>query len=189
MSKQKETITFIIPTIGRPSLEKSINSLIKQTNPNWECIIIFDDVDLISFDDERIKCLKIKKSGQTGKSHNMGGLVRNEGIKICDTKWIGFLDDDDTLHPQYVQKLYENYQTYDLVIWKMKFNNGKIVPKSTTIKDLRRANVGISFCYQNKFDNLLFNNSEIEDFEFIQKIKNMTKNIVITPEIYYNVKH
>ena len=37
-------ITFIIPTIGRPTLSKSIESLINQTNKNWEAIIIFDGI-------------------------------------------------------------------------------------------------------------------------------------------------
>ena len=59
MSKNK--ITFIIPSLNRSSLRKSIQSLIDQTNPNWECIIIYDGIDGITFDDDRIKTIKIKK--------------------------------------------------------------------------------------------------------------------------------
>jgi len=47
-------ITFIIPSINRPSIVNSINSLSNQTNPNWECIIVYDGVEGIKFEDDRI---------------------------------------------------------------------------------------------------------------------------------------
>jgi hypothetical protein len=56
-------ITFIIPSLNRPTLERSINSLVSQTNPNWECIVVYDGVDGISFNDDRIKTIKIDKLG------------------------------------------------------------------------------------------------------------------------------
>lgn len=37
-------VTFIIPTIGRDTLSKTIDSLINQTNPNWKAIIVFDGI-------------------------------------------------------------------------------------------------------------------------------------------------
>jgi hypothetical protein len=37
-------ITFIIPTIGRISLNETINSLYNLENKNWNAIIIFDGV-------------------------------------------------------------------------------------------------------------------------------------------------
>jgi hypothetical protein len=56
--------------------------------------------------------------------------------------------------------------------------------------DLVFARVGISFCYKNKFDKLLFdNNRDGEDFDFLMKLKSLTNNWVITPEIFYNVRH
>jgi glycosyltransferase involved in cell wall biosynthesis len=39
-----QSITFIIPTIGRNTLEKAIQSIEKQTNNNWKIIIIFDGI-------------------------------------------------------------------------------------------------------------------------------------------------
>ena len=52
-------ITFIIPSLNRPTLERTIESLINQTNPNWKCVIIYDGVDGNSFEDDRIKTIKI----------------------------------------------------------------------------------------------------------------------------------
>jgi glycosyltransferase involved in cell wall biosynthesis len=35
-------LTFIIPTIGRDTLHRTIESLEKQANNNWNAIVIFD---------------------------------------------------------------------------------------------------------------------------------------------------
>ena len=40
-------ITFIIPTIGRETLKNSIDSLINQTDHDWNAIIIFDGIKKI----------------------------------------------------------------------------------------------------------------------------------------------
>ena len=38
-------VTFIIPTIGRDSLQMAINSLYQQTIWDWKAIIIFDGIE------------------------------------------------------------------------------------------------------------------------------------------------
>jgi glycosyltransferase involved in cell wall biosynthesis len=182
-------ITFIIPSLNRFTILNSIESLKNQTNPNWRCVIIYDGVDGTPFDDERITIIKIDKKGLVGPNNGQSGLVRNEGIKLCNTEWIGFLDDDDTIHPDYVKKLFEEYSNYDFVVWRMKYQNGLVLPPQK-IKEIIFGRVGISFCYKNKFDNLLFdNNRDGEDFDFLSKLKKLTSNWVITPEVYYNVRH
>jgi hypothetical protein len=71
----------------------------------------------------------------------------------------------------------------------MKYQNGFIVPPLSS-NNLFFGSVGISFCYKNKFDNLLFdNNRDGEDFDFLMKLKSLTNKWVITPEILYNVRH
>ena len=47
-------ITFIIPSVNRKTLTNSVNSILNQTNPNWKCVIIYDGVDGITFNDKRI---------------------------------------------------------------------------------------------------------------------------------------
>ena len=94
-------ITFIIPSIARLTLLTTIESLKKQSNPNWNAIVIYDGVDGPTFDDERIKIIKSEKVGLEGPMNGQSGLVRNIGIKQTETEGIGFLDDDDTIHPEY----------------------------------------------------------------------------------------
>jgi len=182
-------ITFIIPSLNRPTLNRTVNSLLEQTNPNWKAIVIYDGVQGEKFEDERIKTVFIDKTGLVGPNNGQSGLVRNEGIKLVDTEWIGFLDDDDSLDKDYVKTLSEKYTKYDFVLWRMVYQNGHILPPFT-INDLVFARVGISFCYKNKFEGLMFpHNRDGEDFDFLMELKNRSKNFIITPEVYYKVRH
>ena len=91
------SVTFIIPTIGRNTLQRSIDCLLEQTIQTWKAIVIFDEIEpTIESSDERIKIMTCEKKG-VGK--NGAGNVRNYAIQYVDTEWIAFLDDDDTLNP------------------------------------------------------------------------------------------
>lgn len=182
-------ITFIIPSINRPTIDNTIQSLLNQTNPNWNCFVLYDGVIGKKFDDPRVKTFNLEKLGKKGEKHGNAGLVRNEGIKMCDSEWIGFLDDDDTVNSEYVETLFRKYQSYDFVVWRMKTNNGKIYP-DLSINELLINNVGISVSFKSKIQNKLFkNNKDHEDFEFVDNLQKQTKNFIITPEIYYNIRH
>jgi len=184
-------ITFIIPSIARLTILRTIESLKKQSNPNWRAIVVYDGVDGPTFNDERIKIIKSEKVGLEGPKNGQSGLVRNIGIKQTETEteWIGFLDDDDTIHPDYVSTLIEKYNDKDFVIWRMKYNNGLVLPPDRQ-KKLIFATVGISFCYKKSLGEILFdNNRDGEDFDFLMKLQNLTNKWVITPEVYYNVRH
>ena len=109
------SITFIIPTIGRQSLQNSINSLLKQTIKDWHAIIIFDGIKCnLNNNDERIQIIEIEK---TGININSAGNVRNYGMSLATTEWIAFLDDDDTIAIDYIETF--NYE----LIKKMKKNS------------------------------------------------------------------
>ena len=183
-------ITFIIPSINRPTLFRSIQSLINQSNPNWKCIVVYDGVGGINFDDERIKTIKIEKTGLIGPANGQSGLVRNEGIKIVDTEWIGFLDDDDSIEKDYVKILDEKYKKHDFVVWRMKYENGMVLPPFH-LNELVFARVGISFCYKKSiFKELFFSqNRDGEDFDFLMELKKQSNKFIITPEVMYNVRH
>lgn len=190
LNDNKKEITFIIPSLNRPSLENSIDSLIKQSNPNWRCIVIYDGVEGPNFGDERIKTIKVDKLGLIGPANGQSGLVRNKGIEMCETEWVGFLDDDDTINKDYVKTLFERYHKYDFVVWRMKSIDGMVLPPFH-LNDLYFATVGISFCYKrNRFKDLLFrHNRDGEDFDFLIDLKKISSNFIITPEIMYNVRH
>lgn len=183
-------ITFIIPSLNRPTIKRTIESLINQTSPNWKAIVIYDGIKGEVFEDTRIKTIEINKTGLVGPNNGQSGLVRNVGIKETETEWIGFLDDDDSIEKDYVETLKENYSKYDFVVWRMKYENGQVLPPLST-NELVFARVGISFCYKkNIFKELFFSqNRDGEDFDFLMELKERSNNFIITPEVTYKVRH
>jgi glycosyltransferase involved in cell wall biosynthesis len=182
-------ITFIIPTIGRLTLENSINSLLNQTIIDWKAIIIFDGIKCnFKINDERIKIIEIEKEGI---GINSAGNIRNIGISIAITKWIAFLDDDDIIDDDYIDYFYKELREYsnlDVLIFRMK-REDEIIPNLIT-NNFYKCDVGISFIMKKEiFDKgLIFIPSPIEDFLYLDKIRNLNYKIIISPYIKYFVK-
>ena len=113
-------ITFIIPTVGRPTLKKAVESIENQTNDNWKAIVVFDGIEpTISISNPKISVIKTEKAGV---GQNGAGNVRNYGMKFVDSEWIGFLDDDDTIAPDYVETFNNELTSFpfvDVIIFRM----------------------------------------------------------------------
>jgi len=184
--------TFIIPSIGRPTLSRSITSLYTQTNPNWKSIIIYDGINPTEdFQSEKVKTIHTKKLGiitEASNSHNQAGLVRNVGLKHVDTTWTSFLDDDDTITPNYVDLLLSKYSQFDLVIFRMYCAKIKLIIPQPNDNQIRFGNVGISFSFKTPKEPILFPKNEGgEDFEFVKNLINQGYNYTITEEVCYHV--
>ena len=188
-------ITFIIPTIGRETLSKSINSLINQTHSEWHAIIIFDGLknnleDELILIDKRIIFIELNE--KLGNGINSAGLVRNYGMDFVKTEWTAFLDDDDTLSPLYIETFYKEYEFYpdiDVLIFRMKLEN-RIVPKMGCT-NFEICDVGISFILRTsifKEDGLQFIPDGAEDYLFLDKIRNNGYNMMISPYVTYFVR-
>lgn len=86
-------------------LEKTIESIKKQTYKNWELLIIDDCsidkskelIENYTLKDSRIKLIRLDK--------NSGAAVaRNRGIEEASGRFIAFLDSDDSWHPEKLDK-------------------------------------------------------------------------------------
>lgn len=182
----KTIITFIIPTIGRKTLERTILSLINQNNQNWKAIIIFDGVknNINQNIDKRISIYEIKKQGKK----NMAGLVRNYGInKVNDSDWIGFVDDDDTISKDYIDKLLiESKYQPDVILFRLCQDNLILPPINNDC--ICKGLVGISFCVKTDILKLIeFKNSHREDYVLLTKLKKKYK-ILFSKYITYYVR-
>lgn len=99
MGAEEPLISVIIPTFNRPlQLKRAVQSVLNQTYPNYEIIIIDDgstlDITEVinSFSDSRIKLIKHEcKRGAPS--------ARNSGLQIARGDFINFLDDDDEIAP------------------------------------------------------------------------------------------
>jgi glycosyltransferase involved in cell wall biosynthesis len=180
-------ITFIIPTVGRTSLKNTINSLLNQKDPDWKAIVIFDGAEKIEYDDQRIQSIKIDKIGKL----NHAGQVRNYGLKLVTTEWVGFVDDDDTVSDDYVSRFKEEIflnPDAKCIIFRMKtiYDRDQILP-APHHNNFIKNKVGISFAMKKDL-NLFFEPSIVEDYLLLDKIRTKSHLIIISPYVTYFVR-
>jgi glycosyltransferase involved in cell wall biosynthesis len=138
------SISVVIPTYNRANiLKKSIESVLEQTLPVDEVIIVDDfSTDqtkkvVESFQSDKVKyALNSFKKGANG--------ARNTGIMLAKGKYIAFQDSDDRWLPQKIAKQYQymvNHPKADMCFCSLNLKGSKrgIVPKrkvwSEEIKD------------------------------------------------------
>ncbi|MCS4230397.1 glycosyl transferase family 2 [Stenotrophomonas maltophilia] len=92
--------SVVVPTYNRSNtIEATLRSVISQTYPSFECIIVDDGSNdvvqleqlVASLSDPRLKIISQKNGG--------GGAARNTGIVNATGKYVAFLDSDDLFHP------------------------------------------------------------------------------------------
>lgn len=109
------SISIIMPCHNSAStIREAIESVIWQTNEHWELIIINDGstdntpdiIEEFASRDNRINIINL--SEKLGVSS-----ARNMGIESSHSKYIGFLDSDDTLERNFVERMLGTVQKYD----------------------------------------------------------------------------
>lgn len=92
-----ELVSVIMPYYKKKAfVERSINSVLRQTYKNHELIIIYDDSNLEDLFFLR-KITREKKCKILLNKQNLGaGLSRNKGISAARGKYLAFIDADDT---------------------------------------------------------------------------------------------
>ena len=196
--KNAALITFIIPTMNRITLADTVKSLLNQTKLGWKAILIFDgcsphDPYLLSLlNDPRILCITTSKLGQENPIHNTAGFVRNVGLRLVDTPWIGFVDDDDILTEHYMECFMKEITltpSVDAIVFKM-IERGRIIPP-LNFNELVCGQVGISFAYRSALvkDGFIFEQSTYEDYTLLKRMEKTGKKIVLSPFVTYLVRH
>lgn len=126
IKREKGLVSIIMPSYNTALfIEKSIQSVLKQTYKNWELIIVDDcstdntDDILATITDSRIRYFKNEK--------NCGAAVsRNKALREAKGQWIAFLDSDDLWKDDKLEKQiafmekngyafsYTNYEEIDI---------------------------------------------------------------------------
>ncbi|MEM2001634.1 MAG: glycosyltransferase [Candidatus Methanomethylicaceae archaeon] len=102
MAEGKPLVSIIIPCYnGEKFVAEAIQSALDQTYPNKEVIVIDDGSTDRSL--EVIKSFGSKIRWETGPNRG-GSAARNRGIQIARGELIQFLDADDVLHPQKLER-------------------------------------------------------------------------------------
>jgi len=98
-------VSVVVPCYNQAEyLEDAINSLIEQTYPHWECIIVNDGSSdatemigsRLSARDKRVRLITQKNCGLAG--------ARNTGLREIVGDYVQFLDADDLLFPTKLEK-------------------------------------------------------------------------------------
>jgi glycosyltransferase involved in cell wall biosynthesis len=129
-------------------IKKAIDSLFIQTYQNFELIIIDDGS--IDKTEEYIKDI-YKKEIEKGKikyvklSENKGAsFARNEGLKITKGDWIGYLDTDNEMFPEFLKTYYFNIKNNpEIKIFYAQIkhrNSGKIIGREFNFNELLKGN-------------------------------------------------
>jgi len=187
-------LTFVVPSIGRTTLIDTIESLQSQTVQQWKAIIVFDCVDpsadvleLIKSDHRITSHILTEK---LGKYNNCAGEVRNYGIKFVETEWIAFVDDDDCLRPDYIERFHESLEQLpelDCIIFRM-IDSRRVLPSIPVIAE---GNVGISFCVKvesSRQKNIQFYSCGTEDLMYLKELEYHGAKILISNSITYFVR-
>lgn len=107
VEQKKELVSVIIPTYKRSdTLKRAIDSVLNQTYPNIEIIIVDDNANFLKTRDcNRELVKKYENIVFVENERNLGGgLSRNEGIQTAHGDFIAFLDDDDEYMPTKIEK-------------------------------------------------------------------------------------
>lgn len=114
-------VSVIIPIgIGHEKftiVESALDSLEAQTFRRWEAIVVFDGVDETSNDVKRllkaypyIRTVFLSKKSGAGKA-------RNEGAKIARAPLLLFLDADDWLYPNALQRMTDEWGISNTIVY------------------------------------------------------------------------
>lgn len=120
-------VSFIVPVYNVGLyLERCIDSMLGQTDDEYEIILIDDE----STDGSGVLCRRYaEESAKITSFHqkNQGvSVARNQGISMARGKWICFVDGDDWVEPELVRGLKEiEDDSFDIVFFAYYNVNGK----------------------------------------------------------------
>lgn len=103
----KEFITFVVPAYrAEATLERTLDSILQQTCPLWKIILINDGSnDRTEEIGKRYSESYPEKVTYIYQENRGLGGARNHGLELVSTDYVSFLDSDDWLMPDYVEKI------------------------------------------------------------------------------------
>ncbi|NBJ82304.1 glycosyltransferase family 2 protein [bacterium 1XD42-94] len=116
MEGNNKLLTIIVPAYNvEKYVGQCLNSLVKQTVDNHKVIVVDDG----SKDEHTSRiCREFAEQYPEMitylRQENKGlGAARNTGLALVDTEYVGFLDSDDWLTPNYVERVTEELENFD----------------------------------------------------------------------------
>lgn len=184
--KGKVSIIIAIYSIEK-YLGECLNSVINQTYKDLEIILVNDGSSDRSLDimnayskiDNRIICISQENAGP--------GMARNKGLDYATGKYISFIDGDDSVKPDFIEKLVSIIKEDDLYSYCGISVNGE-----DTFLSPEKNSLFIRQCCYNKLYNAKYldgvrftSHMFAEDLIFNYELSFLSKNISYTEEPLY----
>jgi cellulose synthase/poly-beta-1,6-N-acetylglucosamine synthase-like glycosyltransferase len=202
-------ISFIIPsTLRRATLNRTIKSLQKQSRSNWEAIVGVDltisnltemqvaSASLVFKQDRRVRYVPITSGRNRGRAGNGAGKIRNQMIRNHATaKWVAFVDDDDSLSPDYIKHWETGLQhdeSADVIIFRME-SRRNLFPPLEHGSVASENHVGISYAvrkelFVRKQNGIAFIPCPTEDYNLLKQGQACNATILISDCVAYFVR-
>ena len=126
-------VSIIMPVYNAEKfLRGSISSVLNQTYPHYELVLVNDGSKDSSIDICNEFALKDKRIKVVDKVNEGVSVARNEGIRLSSGEFIAFIDSDDELDPQFLEKGLHGIERFDADVSvfaiKMKtIQDGKVI--------------------------------------------------------------
>lgn len=204
-----DLISIIVPIYNMENfLAKSLDSILNQTYEEFELLLIDDGstdssssiCDSYANNDERIKVVHQSNKGISG--------ARNTGLKIAKGKYIMFIDPDDFISYDMIEKLYLNININkaDISVCNYMciyndFKNKSLIPEGIysnhdAIELLLKDDNMPSYLWNKLYRNVVWNNiyfpegKRYEDTYVMHKVfMNANRISVIADALYMYVRH
>ena len=128
-------ISVIVPVYKcEEYIDRCVNSILNQTFSDFEIVLVDDGspdksgiiCDEYAKKDSRIIVIHKENGGQAS--------ARNLGVKNAKSDWLCFVDSDDAIHPQALEKLYWSVLSNDAKIGTCNLQQGEQLPDNFSLK-------------------------------------------------------
>ncbi len=206
MQDNRTVFSIVVPVYNvRDYLEECVDSILRQTFPDYEVILVDDGskdgsdklCDLLAARDPRILVHHQENQGPSG--------ARNAGLKLAQGQYVLFLDSDD-FYPQgdFLERVFEAAANADIVCFNyarytdrllgnmLNFPEENIIGDALLLELTRRNAYQSSACSKAVKRSLLTDNGIYfeqgilsEDIEWSAKVMRCAQSVAIAPECVY----
>ena len=124
-------ITVILPTYNRRNfLPSALKCIAEQTFPSWRLLVINDGGEEVA---DIVESFHEPRFEYYSRPHQGKSAALNFGLSLVQSKYIGYMDDDDEVYPEHLQALYDaaeqNHKEFVFSDTRLRIidNNGNII--------------------------------------------------------------